>query len=125
MLPAVRRALQKMGYSVADEVRILGKTLDVVGARCPAPELVTIELKLADWRRALCQAYVNQAFAGSAFVALDEVFVHRADLESFRQLGVGLMQVGTEADVVLDPLPHDAANGLLASRLWLSVMEVT
>jgi len=125
MLPPVSRALARMGYNVAEEVRILGKAVDVVGARAPEPDLVTVELKLSDWKRAVRQAYVNQTFGDLAYIALHEDYAHRVDTEYLRSAGIGFISVGEDASIVMEPERRECRNAILASRLWAIVMEGT
>lgn len=77
-------------------------------------ELVAIEAKLADWKRAFRQAYRSTAYANRVFVLLPTQVVHRAlrDEEEFRYRGIGLcsfdgrcVKVIIEA-IVQEPLLH-------------------
>jgi hypothetical protein len=55
------------------------------------------ELKLANWKRALIQAYKYQSFADYSFVVLDKQNLHLAltNIESFINANVGLISVDT------------------------------
>ena len=112
-----------MGYRVAKQVRFLEKTVDLVGARAPRPDLVTVELKVMDWQRAVRQAYLNQVLGRQAYIAIHDGFVHRVDTRLLESAGIGLMRVGMRAQIVLEPRRSKVENGILASRLWGLVME--
>jgi len=58
------------------------------------PEIVTIEIKVANWQRAVEQAARNRIFAHMSFVALPEKIALRIRTEPIlRKLGIGLISV--------------------------------
>ncbi len=68
LAPPVTAWLQGTGCRVEAEVPILGRRADLIGAR--EDELVAVELKLRDWREALCQARAYQLAADRVWVAM-------------------------------------------------------
>ncbi len=61
------------------------------------PEIVTIEVKVSDWRRAVEQAARNRIFAHRSYVALPQRIAERARMEPlFGHLGLGLVGVTEE-----------------------------
>jgi hypothetical protein len=61
------------------------------------PEVVAIEAKVVDWRKAIAQAARNQLFAHRSFVALPTHVAERAAADSdLCKLGIGVL--GVEAD---------------------------
>ncbi len=70
------------------------------GWRAVLPEIVTIEVKVGDWRKAVAQAARNRIFAHRSFVALPEQVTDRVKAEMiFRDLGIGLLAVEPDGDV--------------------------
>lgn len=68
--------------------------------RAVLPEVVTIEVKVADWRRAVAQAARNRLFAHRSFVALPEATAVRVKTENlFRDLGIGVLAVTPDGNV--------------------------
>jgi hypothetical protein len=64
------------------------------------PEIVTIEVKVVKWRRAVMQAARNRIFAHKSFIALPDQVAQRIRFEPiFNQLGIGLLSV-RDNDVV-------------------------
>lgn len=62
--------------------------------RSVLPEIVTVEAKVGDWRRALNQAVRNQLFAHRSFVALPSDVAARAkEDETFGRYGIGILSV--------------------------------
>jgi hypothetical protein len=58
------------------------------------PEIITIEAKVGDWRRALNQAVRNQLFAHRSFVALpSQVALRARQDETFNRYGIGILSV--------------------------------
>lgn len=70
------------------------------GWRAVLPEIVTIEVKVGDWRKAVAQAARNRIFAHLSFVAVPAQVAGRVRSEAvFRDLGIGLLAVEPEGDV--------------------------
>jgi len=64
------------------------------------PEIVTIEVKVTDWRKAVSQAARNRVFAHRSFVALPEPVATRVRRHRcFGQLGIGILGVSQDDDV--------------------------
>ncbi len=65
------------------------------------PEILTVEAKVADWRKAAAQAARNQIFAHRSFVALPSPVAQRVKREDlFRRSGVGVLAVHEDGNVV-------------------------
>ncbi len=70
------------------------------------PEIITIEVKISKWQRAIEQAARNKIFAHLSFVALPEKVAQRIRTESrLTEIGIGLISVSEdgEATVVRKP----------------------
>ncbi len=68
--------------------------------RCVLTEVLCIEVKVADWRRALSQAARNRIFSNKSYIALPENVAVRIRAEDLiRHLGIGLLAV-SEDDTV-------------------------
>jgi hypothetical protein len=66
------------------------------------PEIVTIEVKVADWQTAVAQAARNRIFSHRSFVALPGNVATRIRREKIvRQLGLGLIAVWPDRTVTL------------------------
>lgn len=66
------------------------------------PEIVTIEVKISDWRRAVRQAARNRIFSHRSFVAVPARVAARIRTEAiFKQLGLGLISVSENSTVRL------------------------
>lgn len=79
------------------------------GWRMVLPEVITIEVKVADWRRAISQAARNRVFAHRTFVALPSDVADRvASASSWTELGIGLIAIegNGEVRVVRRPRRH-------------------
>jgi DNA-binding Lrp family transcriptional regulator len=71
------------------------------------PEIVTIEIKVANWQRAIEQAARNRIFAHMSFVALPERVSQRVRTEPiFRTLGIGLISVADDDNAVIVRKPR-------------------
>jgi hypothetical protein len=81
-------------YSVFDEVRLFSRGIDIIAKR--RNEIVAIELKLSDWKKAIYQACLNQRVSDYSYVALPEPLWNRINREVYTMSvaqGIGLLSV--------------------------------
>ena len=102
--------IERMGMPQATTIRCLNDLTEIAAVsrtndtysllpvwRQILPEIVTIEIKVTNWRRAVEQAARNCIFAHRSFVALPHHLAQRVRLEPIlRQLGVGLLSVADD-----------------------------
>lgn len=66
------------------------------------PEIITIEIKVSDWRRGICQATRNSIFAHRSFIALPERVAQRIKSKPIlHQNGIGLLSVKDSREVAI------------------------
>jgi len=66
------------------------------------PEVLTIEVKVSNWQKAIQQARRNQIFSHRSFVALPATVADRiSSAPPFRDLGIGLLSVQPDGTVAL------------------------
>lgn len=66
------------------------------------PEIVTIEAKISNWRRAIHQAARNRVFAHRSYLALPERVASRVrKQDQVQRLGLGVISVDDNGDVVV------------------------
>jgi hypothetical protein len=110
LFPPVADALAKDGYTSWRDVSFLGSWIDLY-ARTEAGQTIAVELKIADWRRALSQAQVLRNSAHGVYIALWAPYVHRALTEEAQALltraGVGLLSVNGQCTVKLVPAANE------------------
>jgi hypothetical protein len=64
------------------------------------PDIVAIEVKVADWRKAISQAARNRIFAHRSFVAFPRDVADRSKGEPIlSRLGIGVLSVGDDGEV--------------------------
>lgn len=74
------------------------------------PEIVTIEIKVSNWQRAIEQAARNRIFAHMSYIALPERVSLRVRTEPvFRTLGIGLISVTDDGSAVTVRKPRRRA----------------
>lgn len=79
---------------VARQYWLGGKRVDLVARH--GEELVGIEVKLTDWRRAIGQAQLNAAYFDRTYIALPANPRRRVDLALLDRLQVGLLEFTDE-----------------------------
>lgn len=71
------------------------------------PEIITIEVKVSNWQRAIEQAARNRIFAHVSFVALPEKIAQRVRTEPLLcTLGIGLISVSEDANAAVIKKPR-------------------
>lgn len=65
-------------------------------------EIITIEVKISDWKKALLQAERNKIFAHRSFIALPQQVADRVSSESlFDRFGIGLISVNEDFETYI------------------------
>lgn len=118
MLLPVLRLFPKKRFRRYVEVPLGRKRIDLICVRKgKEDEVVAIELKIGDWRKALWQATHNLQIAERTYVALWHKFVHRAEKnrELLERYGVGLISVrARSAEIVFES--HDRVSRVSRSN---------
>ena len=98
----VHEFLENRKYSVFDEIPLFSRKIDIIAKR--RAEIIAVELKLQNWRKAIHQAYHNQRVANYSYIALPETIRSRANRIIFREIfnyGIGLLSVdGTVIQII-------------------------
>jgi len=103
--PAMAWLTSRGAGSILGEVCNIGNCLADLVAWFADGDMVAVELKVSDWRRALAQAARNRWHVDYSWVGMAEEYVAPAarNLPAFEEAGVGLVAVGTEsARVILE-----------------------
>lgn len=114
LYPVVAAYLTAQGLTCWRDVSFLGSWIDLY-ARRENSESVAIELKVADWRRALQQALLARGSAERTYVGLWAPYVHRAltptALRAFRAAGVGLLGLNGACEIKIEAAHRRARFG--------------
>lgn len=107
-------------FSACFEVRFFGRSIDVV-FQSPDGELIAVELKVHNWRRAIQQAMVHPLYADRTYIAVWHGVLHRIDQDLLNDLEIGLISLDGSAKEI-KPAPRSSIlNWRLKSQLQLSV----
>lgn len=88
-------------FTVYEEVPMLGNRIDIVATKKGGSEVIAVEVKVSDWKRAVQQAVLYRLVADRVYVAIWEDFVHRVDFDVLRHFGIGVLEVNGYAKCVL------------------------
>ncbi len=66
------------------------------------PELIAIEVKIRDWKRALKQSFKRLFYVDKCYIALSKEYVERVDVSKVSKYGIGLISVDGCAKIVLE-----------------------
>ena len=107
----VQKYLKQAGYArVHAEVPVFHCVMDLYGTDPTAGRTAAVEIKVADWRRAVRQARIYQLCADLVYVAIHASYAHRVRGEELREIGLGLLVVSLggrsrPARTVVEALP--------------------
>jgi hypothetical protein len=117
--------VQQLGENIiwAREARSHGRArTDVLLMR--DAEVITIEVKRSDWKRAVLQAVLNRYCADRSFIALWASHVTDEVLEEAGRRGLGVLAVGPESLQVLGEAPIAQPDPAIRNRLLLQLPGV-
>jgi hypothetical protein len=117
----VHEFLEKKGFMVLDERRLFSRKIDVIGRR--RSEVVTVELKLNNWKDAIEQARLNQRVSDYSYIALQDPlgrFGSGLFIEAI-QNGIGVLSVNGVASETLRPRRSPAIQKLLRRSFLASL----
>lgn len=94
IVPKVKKFFGKRGYKTYREVRIKRRRMDLVCLE--GNELVAIEVKVKNWKRALQQAVVYRLCADKVWVSIWHKNVHNIEKGLFDKYGIGVLNIKKE-----------------------------
>lgn len=99
-MSVVEKYMRDQGFTVFPQVPLKTRHIDLVCVRHGGREIMAIELKVKNWRRAFQQALGYRLCADTVYVALWHEYVHRAQGDLLRKYGIGLLKVDSSVEVV-------------------------
>jgi len=106
VVPVTRFMRRELGCSsIRKEVAVGLRRIDIVGLR--GREIISMELKLRDWRGVLGQAWRNRICSHWTYVALpSKVAEEHIAIDEFARYGIGVCAVkGSQVSVTREPDP--------------------
>lgn len=109
LYPPIISYLEECGYTTFREVpvgRWFPKRVDVIGVNSDLTRIVSVEVKVKDFRRALNQTLFRLYFSDYVYAAFPKQYaeyVLRKYEESLEKEGIGLLAVDHSVEVLLPP----------------------
>lgn len=90
----ISQSLLNKGYTVHNQVHLSCKRVDIAYIDSKK-SIISIEVKLFDWKNALKQAYLNKFSFHQSFVAFHEDYIHRIESHfiDFKHRGIGIIEM--------------------------------
>ena len=90
-------------FLILQEVRGMIGRPDILLKSKETKNIITIEVKLKNWKRALQQAYKYRSFSDIAFICMDAKYINPAlnNIELFKRSNIGLISVDDEGNVIV------------------------
>ena len=118
----VHEYFENKNYCTFDEVKLFTRNIDIVAKKLS--QVITIELKLRDWKKAISQACLNLRVSNYAYIALPEPFWDRVDrriYSSALELGIGLLSVDGITRQIMRPAPSKRIQPMLRKNFLKSL----
>lgn len=115
----VERLFPATEFVVNYEVPFGLKRIDLVfKSRSDEQDIIAVELKLRNWKRAIWQAVHNRQIASYSYIALPEATAPSIDISTLNSLGLGLIVTNMkEARVLLSAQRSKYVNERLAKEV--------
>lgn len=112
------RDLTTRGFAYATEVALLNRSIDLVFQDDDA-NLVAVEFKRVDWRRAIYQARDHMLGADFVYICLPEAKINKKVEDEAHENGLGIFKWSIESPLE-EHLPAERSEMILeAVRVWL------
>lgn len=108
LFPVVEHYYQREGYNTEREVPMRNKVIDIVCQN--NEEIIAIEVKVRNWRKALRQAIIYQLCANRTYVALYHKYSSSVKSHFFLRYGVGLIEIDGYIDIKIESKKNVAIN---------------
>lgn len=108
LFPAVEQYYQREGYNVEREVPMRSRVIDIICRNCE--EIIAIEIKVRNWKKALRQAIIYQLCANKTYVALCHKYLGGVESDFFLKYGVGLIEVNGSISINIESKRNVAVN---------------
>jgi len=88
-------------YRIPDSSK---REIDVlcVGKQKRDPELIAIETKIKNWRKALNQAFTRLFYVDKSYIAIPEKYADKVDTKILEIDGIGFISVDGSAEILID-----------------------
>lgn len=87
-------------------------------------ELVAIEVKTLNWKKAIAQAYLNRYCVDRSYIALWEKTVRPQVIREAKNRGLGLLSIGEENVTIVRQAPRSRPRRWLRSPILAAIGEV-
>jgi len=114
-------------HSIEQEIPIGSKCIDIVCARPKLQaingsphfdEIVAVEVKLKDWRKAIRQALVYQLSAKKVYIAMYHKYANKVQDRILEKYGIGLISVNGDACI-----EKEARNSRYVIKTYKDALE--
>lgn len=97
--------LFKNDYHIFFEYRIPDgskREIDILCIRKQNPELIAIETKIKNWKKALNQAFTRLFYVDKSYIAIPKEYADKVDCKVLEMDGIGLISVDGSAEILKD-----------------------
>jgi len=102
IVKTLEKDFQSRGFSTFLEVPFLSRRIDLVAVSKETGDLLLVEAKVSNWKKALEQASIYLLGGEFVFIAIADDFVHRVDQDKVQGLGIGLLSVNNRVSIQIE-----------------------
>ena len=89
----IKRYFKSKSFISYEELRFYERRIDIVAYSSKFSQVIAIEAKLINWRKAFQQALIYQLCSDLVYVAMPRERFGHLDTEKFRQRGIGFLAI--------------------------------
>lgn len=79
------------------------REIDVLCVRKRKRELIAIEAKVRDWKKAVNQAFTRLFYVDESYIAIPHEHIPKVDRKILRTDGIGLISINSNAEILIEP----------------------
>lgn len=118
----VRDYFEQKRFLVYDEVRLFSRNIDIVAKR--GSNLMSVELKMYDWRRAIEQACLNLRVSNYSYIAIPELSagtINKKAIQESIERGIGLLSVNGVIRKIIRPERSNKIQPILRKQFLMNL----
>lgn len=110
---------KKCGFHILKEVRLYPREIDILLFDPSTIRIISIEVKLSNWRKAFSQAMLNKFYSHFSLIAIKSEAAAHLPLELLRKNGIGLIEISIYRGTCNLRLVEHALMSKETNRLFL------
>lgn len=119
LVKVLAQYFEKQGFCILQEVRIHPREIDLILFDPWAIRIISVEVKLANWRKAFSQAILNKLYSHFSLIAIKSEAAARIPSELLKENNIGLIGISRNGGIYNFRLIEQAGISKNTNRLFI------